>query len=573
MRSTGILPTIVFTTVSVSLLLGCGGVDRDKPMARIEDKIITIGDFLDYFTRASKEEEPENRPTMETVEDVQEFLKIILIKEAMYLEAEKLGYFEDKNFQSQYQLKQNELCQIALYEEVTAPVSVSDDEIKEFYTTSLNEYHVNIIHTNKKSDAEEARLRVFNGEDFLEVLKEMSIDYKEGYKLEPYIIRYALDDIHQQIFKLKKGEISQPILDPKGLSYYVFQVVDITDFEVGEYEEVKGTLYNYILKGKKDEAISDFKRKLLDNSDFHVDEEAIDKIMYGTKEELEKAFEEKLLLSYVGDYQLNFSHIATTDKDLPAPLKAMIEEDPDSVRTMIIDRLKLITCDHLYVEEAYSRGYEKREDIERELHELKEKFAIDKLYSEQFISQLPQPSKEEVIAFYNDNIDKFSDKDNVKAILIRVATEEEAKEVIAEVEKTGDKTSAVKKYSIDEASRDQEMTPGMVKLYRDDPNYPEAASVAFSLETNEHSNPISTPKGYDIIWKVQYNEGYVQDINDESIFNKAFKMIMSNLEGAPETDAKCQAWMEDILNTYDWEMYEDTFNEVLGAAKKLLEGK
>ncbi|GAI25251.1 unnamed protein product, partial [marine sediment metagenome] len=92
---------------------------------------------------------------------------------------------------------------------------------------------------------------------------------------------------------------------------------------------------------------------------------------------------------------------------------------------------------------------------------------------------------------------------------------------------------------------------------------------AFALEPNTHSDPIPTPNGYDIIWVVQYNEAYHEDINDETTYKKALRYIMAEREGSEEIDEKCRTWMEEILNNYDWEMFEDTFQEVLRAAKEM----
>lgn len=568
MHRTIIVFTILVMALSLSLLLGCKGVDRDKPMARIEDKVITIGDFMDYYARASKEEDPENRPLMETVEDVEAFLKIVLIKEAMYLEAEKLGYFDDSKFQSKYQIKLNELSQLALKDEITAPVFVTEEEIKDFYSKSFSQYHVYVIHTSKKSVAEEARERVLGGEDFLEVLKELSIDYNEAYRMEPLIIRYGLDELHQEIFKLKKGEISKPIADPGGFGYLVFQAVDITDFEVGEYDDAKDQIYNYILETKKKEALDEYRENLLEKHNFQINEEAMEIVLYGSEEELFTAYEKETVASTAGDYQCGIDIIAI-DGYLPQPLREKLDEDVEYVRDAIITRLKDVTSNHLLVEESYSRDYASREDIAKELHELKEKHAVDKLYQEQFYPQIPKPAKEEVIEYYNTHMDKFSDEENVKTVLIRVSTEEEALQVIKDVEETGERTRAVKEYSIDEASRDQEFSPGMVTLYRDDPNYPEASAEAFALEPNTHSDPIPTPNGYDIIWVVQYNEAYQEDINDETTYKNALRYIMAEREGSEEIDEKCRMWMEEILNNYDWEMFEDTFQEVLRAAKEM----
>lgn len=563
-----ILLVLGSTILSLPVIFGCKGVDKDKPMARIEDKVITIGDFLEYYSRASKEEQPENRPQMETTENLKNFLKIILTKEAMYLEAEKLGYFDDPKFQEDYKKKVDDLSKKALWDEVTSAVTVDEQEVKDFYTIALKEYNVYVIHTMSLADAEKALEQINAGTDFLEVLKTTSIDYHEGLELKPVAIRYGLDEMHKAIFALNQGEISKPLADPNGQGYYVFKVDNIADFNPGEYEDVKDKIYNYILETKKKTVFDEYLNNLLTEHHFQINEDAINLLLNGTTDEIIKAAQEKMPLASADgmDYDVN---TLAKDGALPKAIEDQRLTNPELVRSLMETHLKELASGTLYENEALAKDYTANEDITKQLREMKEEYAIDTLYKNLFYSQIPQPTKDEVIAYFNAHPEKFSAKESLKAVLIRVATEEEARNVIKEVEETGDRTKAVKEYSIDAVSRDNEMSPGMVTLYRDDVNYPEAAQVAFTLEAGTHSEPIPTPKGFDIVWPVQRIDAYQDDINVEKTYSKAANFIMAEREGSAETDEKCRLWMDEILNHYNWEMYEDTFPEVLKTIKDM----
>jgi parvulin-like peptidyl-prolyl isomerase len=556
------------TILSLIFLIGCKGVDKNKPMARIEDKIITIGDFLEYYSRASKEQNPENRPPMETVENVKDFLKIILTKEAMFLEAEKLGYFDDPKFQDNYNDKVKELTQKALYDEVTSAVTVDEQEIKDFYTIALKEYNVYIIHTLTMNDANKALEQINAGADFLEVLKTTSVDYHPDMPLEPAAIRYGLDDIHKAIFALNPGEVTKPLADPNGQGYFVFKLDNISDFNPGEYENVKDRIYNYILDFKKKGVFDEYLNNLLTEHHYQVNEDAVNLLLTGTADDMKKAAAEKMPLVSADNVDYDVSALAP-DGVLPAGAESQRLTNPDLVRSLMETRMKELVSNALFENEAKAKDYIDNEDIAKQLLEMKEKYAIDTLYRNLFYTQIPQPTKDEVIAYFNANPDKFSGKECIKAVLIRVATEEEAKNVIAEVDQTGNRTKAVKEYSIDAASRDNEMSPGMITLYHDDQNYPEDSQVAFTLQPGTHSEPIATPKGYDIIWAVQRIDAYQDDINEQKTYDKAVNYIMSERESSAETDEKCRLWMNDILNHYQWEIYEDTFPEVLKTIKDM----
>lgn len=108
-----------------------------------------------------------------------------------------------------------------------------------------------------------------------------------------------------------------------------------------------------------------------------------------------------------------------------------------------------------------------------------------------------QVSDADILQYYNDNKDSFSDPEQVKAKHILVATEEEAKAIIAQLKAGADFATLAKQKSTDTGSKD---SGGDLGYFGKGEMVAEFDTAAFALANNKYTEiPVKTTYGYHVI--------------------------------------------------------------------------
>ena len=186
----------------------------------------------------------------------------------------------------------------------------------------------------------------------------------------------------------------------------------------------------------------------------------------------------------------------------PEGRRALIEE-------LVAQKLFLLDAQkNLYEAEAPFR-----EQLKRAKENLLTEYAIRKAIERVDVKE------EEVRAFYDENLDKFSQGETVNASHILVDSEEKAKE-IAEAIKAGNTT-------FEEAAKEHSSCPskeagGNLGEFGRGQMVPEFEEAAFSLAIGEVSAPVKTQFGYHVIRVNAKNEAKPIAYNEarESIYRK-----------------------------------------------------
>ena len=159
---------------------------------------------------------------------------------------------------------------------------------------------------------------------------------------------------------------------------------------------------------------------------------------------------------------------------------------------------ELINQELLYLD-AVEKKLEEEEEFKKELEIAKEN--ILKQYAINKILQNIEISEEEVNQYYDENKELFQTPESAKASHILVNNEEEAKEIIEEINNGLAFEKAAEKYSTCPSKAQGgdlgEFTRGRM--------VPEFEATAFSMEEGEISEPVQTQFGYHII-KLAYRK-------------------------------------------------------------------
>lgn len=174
------------------------------------------------------------------------------------------------------------------------------------------------------------------------------------------------------------------------------------------------------------------------------------------------------------------------------PQVAMQFQSPEGIARLVDE----LVNQELFYLDAIENGFDEEEAFKSQLEKVKinvlKQYAITKVLSDVSITE------EEIVKYYNEHKEHFQTPESVRASHILVKEEDEANDIINEINEGLSFEEAAKKYSMcpsKEAGGDLgEFTRGKM--------VPEFEEAAFSIEEGKLSEPVKTQFGYHII-KVQ----------------------------------------------------------------------
>jgi peptidyl-prolyl cis-trans isomerase C len=206
--------------------------------------------------------------------------------------------------------------------------------------------------------------------------------------------------------------------------------------------------------------------------------------------------EGEVVATYSGN-RLDTARVTKEMERLPAPSRAYLQA-PDRkkqfVENMILNEL-------LYAE-GQKQGYDKDEDIERQVNDLRRRLVVQRVVRE--FQKPPEITDEQAKKYYDDNPNLYSST-QIRASHILVKDEAQAKEIRDQVKADPSKFAEIaKEKSTDKTSGAKGGDLGMFGQGR---MVPEFERAAFALKPNEISDVVKTQYGYHIILVVERKEG------------------------------------------------------------------
>lgn len=177
------------------------------------------------------------------------------------------------------------------------------------------------------------------------------------------------------------------------------------------------------------------------------------------------------------------------------PQVAMQFQSPEGIARLVDE----LVNQELFYLDAIENGFDKEEEFKAQLEKVKinvlKQYAITKVLSD------VSTKEEEIAEYYNEHKEHFQTPESVRASHILVKEEDEANDIINEINEGLSFEEAAKKYSMcpsKEVGGDLgEFTRGKM--------VPEFEEAAFNIEEGKLSDPVKTQFGYHII-KVQYKK-------------------------------------------------------------------
>lgn len=200
--------------------------------------------------------------------------------------------------------------------------------------------------------------------------------------------------------------------------------------------------------------------------------------------------------------------IVITDTDLTKRIELLPEQNRGK-----IDKEKMLSRmidEELFIREAQKLNLHEREDYRLKVEAFKRELLTD-LYLQRFLEG--KNTEENQRNYYEKNKGKYTSPEMVRLSIIRVKTEEEAKEVVKKARDGEDFVKLAMKYSKGAAAEKGgdfgfRARQGLRK---------EFADAAFAMKIGEISDPIKTQDGYHIIKVTDHKEEGIATFDDVKV--------------------------------------------------------
>lgn len=426
--------------------------DAGKIVATVENRHISVGDFLQAYQNRLTNVTPDEYPPMKTQADARSFLDDLITIQAILVSAYNDGYDKRPAFLKEYNaFEENILIQELMMEE-TKNLVVSEEEAKAFYEKNKLTRIVRYIMTENLADAQKAAAEARKkGADFKKLVPQFSIDKESvkngGLLAEP--LSYWPMEPFISLFNLPLNTVSDPIELPNEAGWGVFVVEkEQPEADSQPWEEVK----DYYLNQLKEIRTNQIRERLTDQAykeaKIERNQQNMDILYTGdsTPDDWFKDEISNLVVSTVDGLPITFrewygssifylNDIATLRKEQPAHLQKAMDYQ---LRVAEKGKALVSLCFKRKIKEIPSAADALRNYQEREMT-----FAYLK---DNIEDKIPEPTEEQIKAYYEAHKKdaEFQLVENLDATLLRGNKKEYVDEAIARLGKGEDQDTVVK---------------------------------------------------------------------------------------------------------------------------------
>ncbi|MEO0293078.1 MAG: peptidyl-prolyl cis-trans isomerase [candidate division WOR-3 bacterium] len=477
--------------VFILILLGLfSSKPKEKPVAIVGSQEVFMKDI------------PEGKTIEKYVRDLVLFF---LAKEKGYDDSVRANVEERFN---------REVIRKTFRERITRRAEPTPYECVVHYINSGKELKIQLIQTDKFSNALKAYLEIMVGKDFGSVaekyssipeLKEAKGEIKEPLKYSPF-----LPVTIRKIFNLKKGEVSFPI---KYASFWnIIKVIDVQQHNVFDRGKIRGEISGPKIKGEVSrEKASIFSSRLRRLIEWLVNTKINSKGLSFLWEKVESLGREvlfrktawgeeelKVVLarSALGEYTINDLiediNAGKIDIALINSEKVVADFIADCIRNefLVVFSKRLGAHRDPYLIENYNRSLMNS--------------TVDFFRRKEILSVITE-NDDELKTFYEANKEKYRVEEKRKVYLIEVQEEKEAQEIRRKLLRGAKFEVLAKERSIGIGKKRGGEVGYIGRKYKD------LGEVAFLLKKGEISKPFKTEKGWAIIKVTDIKESYIQE--------------------------------------------------------------
>ena len=582
---------IVF--VLIALVIVACGTREDRTIAKVGDRVITLGQFEDEFSRGKANN------VLASASDSLKLMHLntMIDKELKILGAYDLGLNEDSSLVKQVESReQNEVGRQIWMTEVLEK-TVPDAEVREFYENSQKQVHIRdiLLRATDKDSAD-----VVN--EVEEKINSIYKDAKNGAKFDSLARRYSQDrgtapkggdrgllkwdprtssnEMYQVAFQLDEGDISKPFKMKNGFHIIKIEKINIVGTANASFEKEKDRIRNRLMSARQNEIQEEMKayaEKLSEeyNGTFNDDNikhlvakfsESKNENQKGAQNEMDKKDSRKgpndfdvltegdlsqALFSYDGG-EITTGMIVTELKRYPPHKQPDLAQE--KVLRDFLERMKLVK---LYVHEGYQRGYEKNDDVKKVVSGFIEN-AIHRTAYQQEVLQKVKPTEDELSAYYEVHQEKYKhpERREVQEIWVK-GDRTRAERALREVTDLKRSFSAVaKKYNERVATKKKNGMLGFIQKSQ----YGDIGKKAFTMKVGQISDIIPMGRNFSVIKLLSIKEPELKTYEE-------VKFQVRNEVTQHQRNTRTAEWLDSLKEKHRVVVYENVLKEAFSGMK------
>lgn len=474
--------------------------EKEKILAVVDGEPITEGDFKYAVTISHRREDLSSAGSLKLEPYVHKLIDDkLIIQEARKSGMDKLP--EIQQAIDAYILRESV---VRLHdEEIVKKVSVTEEELMDYYKKNYEEFTVGIIEMKSQEEINNILEMLKKGEEFDSLAKKYSQHPSRERGGQIKITKGAMSNsLKDAIPSLKIGEITDVIFENN--RYYIVKLIDRREAPIREFTNVKESIRKSIRKQKENELSKAYLEELRKRSNIKIDQELLSSIDLSNKDKENYQNDDRVLVDVNGDI--------LKVKDFVSMVKPTNKLSNEVVINNWIDR-------NLVDQEAISRHYEQKDELKNMIKRYE-----DQLLKNAFIKRIIVPqivvTEDALKEYYLNNKNNFLKPTRYKIQQITVKTIEEANEIIDNLKNGADFSWMAKRYSLD-SSADKGGDIGWVAKTQ----LPEEMrSIIDDLKISDASPPVKVNSSYRIIRLTDRIEGEVEDYTKakDAVFSRYF---------------------------------------------------
>jgi len=219
------------------------------------------------------------------------------------------------------------------------------------------------------------------------------------------------------------------------------------------------------------------------------------------------------------------------------------EQVPEEYKTQLDKNMLLdqIISEKLLIQEAIIMGLEEDNDVLEQIKKMTDQILVQALIEREILDKV-DVTDEEVLEYYEQYKDSFTEKEQVHLYNILLETEEEAQDILGQL-KTGEDFSGI---AIEKSTGPSAAQGGDLGYLSKGTILPEIEEVIFTLEVEELSGVVKTDFGFHILKITDKKPEIVKTLEEvkEEILQtllpdkqkEAFENLLEELKGKVEID-------------------------------------
>lgn len=430
------LCSVLCALCSMFFFIGCASIaQKDTVLALVDGDPITEGDLKYSLTVAHRKEDLSSAGTL----DIAHYMNKMIDDKLLVHEARTDGMDqlpEIKQAIEAYILRESV---VRLHkEEIGDKVSITEDEMRDYYRKNYEQFKLSIIEVKSEGEAGEILSRLKNGADFAELVQKFSTHNSKEKQGEIALKRMGMSsEVYNAVSALNIGEYSN-VVKP-GNAYYILKLLGKSTPPENEFDNVKGGIKKELRKRKENERSAEYLKTLHAKAKITIQDGLLaDLKKDGANKEPEKGIDKQPLVEVNGE-------VLTAGEFLSMMNRAGKRSEQDIINNWI--ERKLID------EEALSRHYQKRPDLSSTLDRYE-----NELLKITFIRRIIQPqvkvTEETLKEYFATHQKNYLKPVRYRIQLITAKTEEDAKEIMNNLQNGADFSWVAKRKSVDASAPD-----------------------------------------------------------------------------------------------------------------------